>query len=996
MRCNFTMSDQFFRTCYIDMNDRIAGHISLYGNGGEVIADFDARMLYVGDKEISLPESNFRVLESLVIFAPGVVVYDELFNSFYNDSSTYDNVDEEKAKRVLRNCIHNLSRYIEIDNVQSKGYKIFLDKKIKKFTDIDKDFVHDISEVFPEISVPIINTEPRKPTKKTQISALEFSKKFFHSGANEMLGKSAQDCLDSLSGLSGIFDYVATVDGCVCEDVIRNAYELIVDGCRYGSEKNVFRINGPLGSYKNRIMQYIYLAIEKNNSDIVPFFVDIASYERMAETEDVITEVDIISAFVEDIEAVGESISHLVGKTPLLMIDGIRDFSRGNEALYHCMSRRIDELDCKIVVCIDSDFTVNNQHRFEVHPLVPDDFMHSMSIDSMDLYKRRESIEFIRNTVKVSGVELPSSVTPEKVYENLVRLHFFTVDAYWLVFVLKNNLQEFMGRNSNIATLYNAICIETLGSRNVLDSAAELAFEFEFGSMDSFDAQANFDVRWRLIRRHRSVLDFLIAKHYINKIEKLVLTRTDMDADVRSLSFFNMVLQKNITRFVVEMLNSNEHYEHKIMIIAEDYYNYLSLFGKSELTFWMARLGNKVRRGKCINLLKNFNNTEIQRYKTAKFTSVEEKRNAAFLIRGISVSLIHENDKKTLALYLKTLLTDKTANSVNRGFHLEYYGDKPYIPNQSLLDFEDDVTKGENTFNVLCLSLDRKMKNKETPSPMALLELMTLCNLVQARMEAAEREDIFDITHYVPKVISFIKWTIKSNVFSGMADVARYFMWMHDELETVKESGAYRYSLSGPYDKFSCAKIIKRKGWINCKVPEPENIVEHMYNCWLVGMLYLPEQSDAAGYSKERILNMLLIHDLAERETDDISRPDKQRNLRFYDRQENDIMQSFMLSGTYPSAVSLNKYSEAWNEWDAKSSVNYSIAKDIDNIQTVYQFCEYYKQNPELFTDEDIDYWLSDVNELNSEIGREIAGKLIVANPNFTNIVKSSSVINER
>ena len=261
-----------------------------------------------------------------------------------------------------------------------------------------------------------------------------------------------------------------------------------------------------------------------------------------------------------------------------------------------------------------------------------------------------------------------------------------------------------MGRNSNIATLYNAICIETLGSRNVLDSAAELAFEFEFGSMDSFDAQANFDVRWRLIRRHRSVLDFLIAKHYINKIEKLVLTRTDMDADVRSLSFFNMVLQKNITRFVVEMLNANEHYEHKIMIIAEDYYNYLSLFGKSELTFWMARLGNKVRRGKCINLLKNFNNTEIQRYKTAKFTSVEEKRNAAFLIRGISVSLIHENDKKTLALYLKTLLTDKTANSVNRGFHLEYYGDKPYIPNQSLLDFEDDVTKGENTFNVLCLS----------------------------------------------------------------------------------------------------------------------------------------------------------------------------------------------------------------------------------------------------------------------------------------------------
>lgn len=988
------MNEQFYNTCYIDCYDRMAGYISLRGSSGEVIADFSSRTLYVDKKEISIPESNFRVLESLVICAPGVAVYDELFNAFYEDSSSYANVDENRAKRVLRNCIHNISKYIEIDNVQSKGYRITLDKKIKKINNVDKDIVHDISELFPELSVSLTDSEIIKATESKNKSALEFSKKFFHSGATEMLGKSAQDCLASLSELSGIFNCVATVDGCACEDVIRNAYELIVDGCRYSSEKNVFRINGPLGSYKNRIMQYIYLAIEKNNGDIVPFFVDIASYERMAETDDVITEADIISAFVEDIEAVSESINRIGDKIPLLMIDGIRDFSRGNEALYHCMSRRIDELDCKMVICIDSDFTVNNQHRFEVHPLVPDDFMHSMSIDSMNLYKRRESIEFIRSTVGVSGIELSDAVTPEKIYENLVRLKFSSVDAYWLVFILKNNLQEFMGRNSKISTLYNAICIEALGSRNELDSAAELAYEFEFGSMDSPDSEANFDTRWRLIRRHRTVLDFLIAKHYINKIARLVFTRTDKEADKSSLSFFNMVLQKNITRFVVEMLNANECYEHKIMIIAEDYYNYLSLFGKSELTFWMARLENKVRRGKCIGLLKNYNNKEIQHYKTAKFASIEEKRNTAFLIRGISVSLIHENDRKTLAQYLKTLLTDKVANSVNRGFHLEYYGDKPYIPNQSLLDFEDDITKGENTFNILCISLDRKIKHR-VPSPMALLELMTLCNLIQARLEAADCDDVFDITYYVPKVISYIEWAIESRTLGGMADIARYFMWMHNELTAVKESGVYRYSLSGPYDKFSCAKIIKRKGWINCKVPEPENIVEHMYNCWLMGMLYLPEQAEAAGYSKERILNMLLIHDLAERETDDISRPDKQKNLRFYDRQENDIMQSFMLSGTYPSAVGLNKYSEAWNEWDGKAGINYSIAKDIDNIQTVYQFCEYYKQNPELFTDEDIDYWLSDINDLNSEIGKEIANKLIVANPIFTSIVKSSSVINE-
>ncbi|MBR3781363.1 MAG: HD domain-containing protein [Clostridia bacterium] len=979
---------EYETTCFIDKDWDLSGILEINEN---TYIDFNRRTIYVNSVDQKIPATKMALLEKLILESPNVVTYEILFHTYYG--TKYFDVEVPNIQ-ALRNSISFINGFVPITNVPKTGYKIELPKRIKRFGNIRKCEVTDISELFPVSKEEISSEKIEEMINLTEIT-LGFSKKFFHSGAVELAKKDGKSLINELKKLSGVFNSITTLNGASSrENVIGEAYELITESCRNKSIKEILKIKGPLGSYKNRIMQYLYLAIAKNNSNILPFYIDLAFYEKMAESDPNISDDDIIRAFLKDFEEIKALKEEYITKTPLLMIDGVRDFSRGYEALYYFISKKTKELNCKLVVCMDGDFTVNKQHMFNVHPLASDKHKYYMRITSMNLYKRSESIEFIKNCIELSEVEIPEEATPERIYESLVKLSFISIDAYWLVYLIKYYHDNLLNPRGNISDLYSAICMSDLGSSQKIASAAELAYKFEFDSVDFYN-NPFFDERWQLIRKHRSVLDFLIAKHYVRKISGLDFSKS-YEENVKSLSFFNMVLQKNITRFVVDMLGGNDDYEHKIMIIAEKYYDSLSLFGKSELTFWMVRLHNPSRRKKSIQLLTDYIKKEIQRYNDTSFKTSAEEKNTAFLIRGICVSLIYEKDETAFRYYIKSLIDDKIANTVNRGFHLEYYGDKPYIPNKTLLDFEDDVTKGENTLNVLCLSLDKRYQEEDTSSLVAVLEVMTLCNLIQARVERAGMKDVLDVRPYMNKCLRYLDWIIENKSLRKFREAAEYFMWMKTEYERLLSecpTGRITYSAATPFNKFSKANEVIRTGWVRAQIPEPENIVEHMYNCWLMGVLYLPETYGAAGYNKNRILHMLLLHDLGETETGDICRPDKEKKQKFYDYQENTVMQSLLLSGTYPDSADINKYLECWNDWAAKNSINYSVAKDIDNIQTIYRFCAYHVQYPDKFDTETIVYWLSGLNELETEIGKGISAKLIKNNPEFAYIIKQAGDI---
>lgn len=974
-------------TCCIDANDNLCGILIIDEN---TVIDFDKMDIFVDSKMQNISSSNMRVLEALILNSPRIVTYDSLKSCYYLD---YDDcgpaLETDTRTQVLRNAIHTLKRYVDIRNRRNEGYFVELDKKISKFHDVKKRDIRDVTELF--FSRGLIDSEVT--TEVTGVEdALNFSKKFFHSGAMEFADKDGAECLERLSLLSTVFNPITHLDDNDINnntDVLTEAYNCIVEECKIKGNKEILKIRGPLGSYKNRIMQYLYLSVLKNNNDIIPFFIDIALYEKMSASNPHMSEDEIVEHFIEDFTVLKTAISSAEDKTVLLMIEGIRDFSKGDETLYYNISKKLRTLDCKLVVCIDAEFTVNKLHQFKIHPLASNNFRHYMRITSMSMYRRNVCVDFIKACIDISGITLPVEKSADKIYDRLESLKFSSIDAYWLVYILKNNSVEFFDEETSLSDLFESICLDALGKPWLVDSAAELAYNFEFGTIDFHKANPLSDNRWQLIRTHRSVLDYLIAKHYVRKIRGLNFDKNKHDDNVEKLGFFNMVLQKSITKFVVDMISGDDDCEYNIMIIAERYYKKLTLFGKSELTFWMARLKNSARKFRCVKLLKDFNKTEIELYNTTKFNNEAEKRNLAFLIRGISVSLLYEGDPLAFRSYILSLLEDKTANEVNRGFHLEYYGDKPYIANKTLLDFKDDVTKGTNTLDILCISLDKRKRSRDKSSYVAVLELMTLCNLIQARCEASDNKDVLDVRPYISRTLGYLEWIVSHEAVSGFNEALHYFYWMHDELSNLikNKSEGLSYSHASVYNKFSEAKKVSRTGWVNEGIPRPENIVEHMYNCWFIGMLYLPASTDDETYSKDKILKILLIHDLAETETGDIPRPEKNKQKKKYDCRENLVMQSLLLSGTYPGAADIHEYLKNWNEWEANESINFRIAKDIDNIQTMHQFCMYYLDNPGKFSVEKICYWLKDIEKIQTEAGKNIASKIILNNPLFKDII---------
>ena len=678
-------------------------------------------------------------------------------------------------------------------------------------------------------------------------------------------------------------------------------------------------------------------------------------------------------------------ISKLPERKPVVFIDGIRDFSSGRDRIYSIIRTELTSLNCKLILGMDTDFTNNPKNKFVLHPLAGTDFEYFIRIGSMSTYNKEKSIRFIRNCIDALKISIPyDGVDEYSIYDRLVNLGIINLDAYWLKNLLTEMLGNILNSEATISDLYEAICLREVDPAKLLDSA-KLAFEYEYGEMDFSDSDFYSDKRWRILRRHRTVLEYLIARYYVYVFEKL--DYKNLDALREQLHFFCMVLPKSVSLFISPMISKFDDYENKVITIVKRYYYEMNTFERNEMVYWLGRIKSSVRQEEARLFLKQIWEEQKQCYLERNEKSRNDLNNNAFLLRTISVSLIVQGDKEVAQEYFDLLLNDKTSNEINRGFHLVYYGDKKYIPNKTQLDFNDDKAHGIRTLDSLCVSIDSKRQNRKF-NCMLILEIFTLCSLLQARIEPSnpKKDLIAKFKPYAVKAIEILKWILNQRRLNEYENMRFYFEWVIGEFEKYYINGEV-YSQADKFQVLNKAQAIVRTGWINRNVPDPENIVEHMYGCWFVGVLYLPEKNDDPEYDKNTILNMLLIHDLGEIETGDIPRPEKKSNRQKYDDIENKVLQALFLSGTYPQSADVTKYLECWNSWYKSDSKNAMVAKDIDVIQALYQYCVYYINGQIDDDPEDIRQWFDELYEVVTPEGHQIVNTLILNNPSFKDLV---------
>ena len=590
-------------------------------------------------------------------------------------------------------------------------------------------------------------------------------------------------------------------------------------------------------------------------------------------------------------------------------------------------------------------------------------------LSAVDLSERARIREYL------DLYEMMTDRQTEPLPELLHRFDLKQVDT-GLVDLLFEQLRSCRDADS-LFDLYEKACLDLLETdADSLDSPSVVAYNMLYvqGTRHNDVSKANY-----LVDVHDSIADFLVANYY-----SIELFRDPEDMD---LEYFEKVFPKTVTRFIVPKINSNERYMGNILALYNNYYEQLDVYAKDELVFFLGRIRkNKHLADKANAILRKLYiklKTDLFGAGPLSAVSPEDRRASLLLFRGVTISLIYMGSERIAQEYICLMLEDKTVNMINRGFHLEYYGDIPAADKQWLA-LEDDPRSGSKTMNNLCYNIEDRFICRNN-TPVLEIELFTLCSLLQARIRTGAGSTDFDLTPYVEKCLSFLA-RYKNNWFRSVSNdkLTAYFAMVERDLTRFLEKIHASPVLTDLYDHYVGTAQIPRTGWVDLDFPEPESVTEHMYGAWLLAMMHLPDKKEGDPvYDKERILQMLLIHDLGEAVTGDIRKYDKVGRVDL-ENQEDDAMRTLLLHDSYTDDVSYAKYYDAWVEWREHKTVNAKVAKDVDTLQAVYQFCRYYARYAARIGEETLRHWLDESRWLETPIVYGLFESLVLNNSAFS------------
>ena len=124
-------------------------------------------------------------------------------------------------------------------------------------------------------------------------------------------------------------------------------------------------------------------------------------------------------------------------------------------------------------------------------------------------------------------------------------------------------------------------------------------------------------------------------------------------------------------------------------------------------------------------------------------------------------------------------------------------------------------------------------------------------------------------------------------------------------------------------------KKIYRQGWIDkLSLDTPESVADHSYSMALMGMVI----SDLGNYNSEKIIKMVLLHDLAESKIGDHT--PKQLSKEKKNKLENNAFNEIIKN--LPDLIK-SQYLQIWQEYQENTSLESKLVHQIDKLEMVLQ-----------------------------------------------------------
>ncbi len=712
-------------------------------------------------------------------------------------------------------------------------------------------------------------------------------------------------------------------------------------------------IKGLPNSGKSTFLIILYHYIKTHVKNWIPIYIDFKPYHAFE------NDTDAMQSLKDHVRKLNEIIlkSNLKEKT-LLLLDGIDDnyiytinrtrefesFVKAN-LLY---KKRIVGLGISLTgkdadadsqldeICLANISVHNPQHK---------DFIKSYS-EIATLRKRKTIPSFNANDLEKYLLKRIKDF-------NLQRIDFFMLSM----------LTEYQGRKSdhakNVFEFYKSYCLSAASiDNNTLLKALASVYDLY---IKKAEISLNRNIQ-QLIWKHYSFRDFLIAYFTVEQLKSATPS-----------IFTNFkVYTSEINNFCKEIINSDVGLQQLILDKIKFNYDKADLGAKTHFCYLLGRFSDRYCKKEALAFLNVIYNKE----RIFNKRNERDKRQLLYY-RTVYISAIYLGDSNKNSEYLNLLTTYEHWNNINRGFHREYYGDRPFEPGLDTLTYEDDENESyDNTFTRLYQKIKDAIRSGHGYT-LYDIELYTLCSLVQHRNVLGNPHYSNEKKQQLSEIIAKGKRLIRC------AHLREFVDFMTEELE-IKKHSIKGYHLV----RLLNIKSEKRMGWVRrseepgeIPVIYPESVASHIYGAYVIAKFCLPDElsSEIEGYkayNKFKILEMLLIHDIAEAITGDIPYGEKGEEEIALERK---VIRNIAFLSSYFPGSSVRRIKTLFEKIEDHNSndINVRIAKDIDKLDNFVQLYIYHFDKKELRTETFLDWKDKLYERLQTEIGREIASYII-------------------
>lgn len=463
-----------------------------------------------------------------------------------------------------------------------------------------------------------------------------------------------------------------------------------------------------------------------------------------------------------------------------------------------------------------------------------------------------------------------------------------------------------------------------------------------------FLLRADIEKKWSSAIAFKSPVfrDFLFAYHYLEAIRS---------SNFEELKVFNCIFTASINRILVDLMTQNQVDECAIINSIIVMYDKMDNKAKAQAAYILGRASSPVSK----KIAKDFLNEKFKLLLDS-FDKIKSSQDLAMVFRSIGISLIYLGVNDYENAFYHALIYDEVIKRININFHIAYYSNCAYKIGDDVNLDSIELCTTEN-LNRLYSFLWNSVKStgkvndrgKRNINIVTLISLYIRMSYPELQMSKSEKEN--DVCSKKTCFMQLLD-ELSADVSITNSEIKGY---LNNIREFVNSENVYSHALT----KLYTMKEIQRSGWseagreVNMKT-RVESDADHTWACCMLANIFLTDKisdcpflSDeektkyANFYSLDRIIRLLLVHDLPEIYTGDI--PVKKQNKAKKKMQETAAMQSIAALDSFPGFNSFSSISECWNEYERQESINAKLAYQIDQIEPLIQLFIYRDYLPE-------------------------------------------------